>query len=235
MSDPLEFRKIIKKAAKSVANHWENVNADDLEQDMWLRLLESPGALAGLDDPTSVQTSRYMFKIAQQVAKVDVTKQREFNGDLVYNKTQVRKMLENGALLEAGTPNASSWAFDESSPGSYLPSDTVGVTASAKHDITMAMRDMKESNDRLFDLLVQRYLLTLVPFESGSTDQVATSRAVAALTEKMNFNRRRDMATHEGPGSRKAISNAKARAKSGNDYDEPTSDAWNAGNGFGRF
>ena len=76
----------------------------------------------------------------------------------------------------------------------------------------------KRPGSRYFDLIVRKYVLGDKLEEEGG-DRRAASRALKSLTTSMNRNRKQDLAEHDGPGSRKAVSNKRAQAINSRNYE----------------
>lgn len=86
-----EFREKVRKAARSVASGVNQVEADDVEQDIWVRLLEDTkyyGTLCGQEDP---------FQSLKRIGKQEAYKQssayEHYSGNYTYTPGEVRGLL----------------------------------------------------------------------------------------------------------------------------------------------
>lgn len=86
-----EFREKVRKAARSVASGINQVEADDVEQDIWVRLLEDTQyyfTLCEQEDP---------FQSLKRIGKQEAYKQssayEHYSGNYVYNPGEVRGLL----------------------------------------------------------------------------------------------------------------------------------------------
>ena len=70
----------IRKAAINAAIEWPDVTADDVEQEVWIRLLEAPGVTERLEEFEPAAASRFLFKVAKQVASKEKQKARISRG-----------------------------------------------------------------------------------------------------------------------------------------------------------
>lgn len=86
-----EFREKVRKAARSVASGVNQVEADDVEQDIWVRLLEDTQyylTLCEQEDP---------FQSLKRIGKQEAYKQssayEHYSGNYTYNPGEVRGLL----------------------------------------------------------------------------------------------------------------------------------------------
>lgn len=86
-----EFREKVRKAARSVASGVNQVEADDVEQDIWVRLLEDTkyyDELCSQEDP---------FKSLKRIGKQEAYKQssayEHYSGQYTYTPGEVRGLL----------------------------------------------------------------------------------------------------------------------------------------------
>jgi len=205
-----KYGPAIRKAAVNAAIEWPDVTADDVEQEVWMRLLEAPGVTDTLEGFEPSAASRFLFKMAKQVASKEKQKARISRGDFKYSTGEVKKRLAAGALSCLGAGEMGSWAADEESSGTGNGyTDTTGATASFMADLQGALLSLKERNERYFNLIVAKYLL-----EEGfnHADDMAATRALKSLTNLMNFGYKKDMGEYEGPGLHKKPTRAAAQA-----------------------
>lgn len=93
-----EFREKVRKAARSVASGVNQVEADDVEQDIWVRLLEDTqyyDTLCEQDDPF-----QSLKRIGRQEAYKQSSAYEHYSGNYVYNPGEVRGLLSE-FLVEA--------------------------------------------------------------------------------------------------------------------------------------
>ena len=207
-----KYGESIRKAAVNAAIEWQEISADDIEQDMWMRLLEAPGAVDTLDTFDTDVARKFLFQMAKQVAAKDKQRTRISKGDFNYSTGEVKKRLAAGALSCLGAGEMGSWAADEESSGTGNGyTDTTGATASFLVDLTGALQALKLKNERYFNLIVAHYLLGE---NFNNADEVAVRRALKSLTNLMNFGYKKDMGEYEGPGLHKKPTRAAAQALS---------------------
>ena len=158
-----------------------------------------------------------LFRLARQIAVDDNHKQQVAKGDFRYGVNEVRRLLEEGILKgQEEAITSSNWG--QTAIRKTGIADSTCLTASAFTDIVDGMVELrKRPGSRYFDLIVRKYVLgdEIKP----GPDRNAVSRGLKSLTTIMNRQLKRDMADHDGPGSRKAISNAKARGISSLQYE----------------
>ena len=214
----LKYQDVVRKAAVHISVEWPDVDVTDVEQDIWVRILESPSTAETLDSFEPDAVLRFMHKLAKQVAVTEKQKQMVVSGNFRYSKGEVKSLLGNGALYALGAGEFCSNTADQAASGTRggqyeatAYADSTGLTATSLADLEHGMKALKVSNKRYFNLLVAKYVICDV--EMSSADTTATHRAIKSLTDRMNYNFQRNSGYHQGgPGSRKAISNARAYA-----------------------
>lgn len=188
---------VIKRAAKSVAFQWPGViEADDVEQGIHLRLLESPGSVSKIYEMEDRAQYRAIVGIGHQLASQERADYDYYKGSYRYSVVEVRKLLNDGALLEPPE------GFNE-----------------AMVDLELALAELRDEKPQYWDALLSRYQ----DGKSTTGDKAyedALRRGLTALVDEMNaLNRRRFAERDDGPGSRKAISASTAGYVSSNQYE----------------
>ena len=206
----LKHKVAVKKAARHVAIEWPDMNEKDVAQGVWVRLLESPKTMEDLEGFTKARAQRFMFLLAKQVAVREKQAAKVSRGDFRYSVGEVKRLLDSGALTALGAGDMASWTADEilcATERGY--SDPSGGTATALTDLQHALLKLRDSNERYFNLIIAKFFL-VEPLTRA--DLSACWRATRALADKMNENFARNSFYHDGPGARKAITNASAYA-----------------------
>lgn len=229
----LSLEKEVHKAAKSVAHQWPGiVEAADLEQDIFLRLLESPGSVDKLlnefDDRNRLNA---IIQIGHQIAAQERTDYEVFSGNFRYSVNEVKRLLEDRALHNENPELGSNWSVAEdfvSKGGEF--EDTVLNKSSSETDLRRGMKRLWERNSKYAEVITRKYLNgdTL----TSGADITRISRALTALTTEMNRSFKQQQRQHQGPGSRKAVHHRAAGVKSSQQYDGSHQDwltDWTAG------
>ena len=205
----------VKKVARNVSFQWPGIiESDDLEQEIWLHILERPGTQRDLDGMDSLSRYRTLSKIAHRIASQQRTNEEYANGNFRYSVKEVKQLLENGALSESAVELQSAWSAEEFLPSGGSYEDPTFTQVSVRLDFDNALERMKNENIGYFNVLQQRYE-GWEPVE----DRSKLSRALSRLTTLMNHAHKGAHAERiDGPGSRKAISNSAARAISTSQY-----------------
>lgn len=186
----------IKAAARHVALEWADVvEADDMEQEIAVRLLADNYATT-VYELGKWGRKKTLFKIGQQIASDQRVDYEHFSGQFQYSTEEVRDRLKKGALEEVGTEETETAAGD---PAVEFVVDDVDVRAGFER-----LPEQHQANI-LFWLKADRAPLT-------STERKNITRAVDALTHILNREFRKSSGDHDGPGSRQAMTNAKANA-----------------------
>jgi hypothetical protein len=210
----------IKKAAQAVAYQWPGVvEADDLEQDISVKLLESTASLykvLGFDDKGKINA---LIQIGHQIAAQERTDYEIFSGNFKYSVNEVKKLLTDRALHNESPGLGSNWSIsDKFSKGGEFE-DAVLNKSSAETDLKRGMKKLKATNSAYAEIIERRYLRDeLIPKdEEGARTRL--SRALTSLTTNMNRSyKQRHAARSDGPGTRKVVSSAGAKAISNTNY-----------------
>jgi hypothetical protein len=163
-----ELVKPIKKAAKIVASQWPGViDADDVEQEIWLYLVESPkSAQKALDATEPKAQARFLTRIGHQRASKARAAFDYFRGAYKYSVKDTKSLLTSGGLSSDNQ-------------------DGVKVEYTDLHE---AFKALKERNGSYANAVAKRYLLC-ESMESTS-DRHALERGITALTDEMNRSNR---------------------------------------------
>lgn len=191
----------VERAARSAGRSWTGaLDVEDIAGDMWVKILESPKTLPSLLSYESDQRARVLLAIGRQCAQSELTDREVFSANVQYSTDDVRRILDNGGAHPE-------WAGIE--PGSVSHTEWMDVQAGLT-----ALGNRYSPDGRggpwYAEVLFAHYVAgdyVEAPGDKGAT----LTRARDALTVEMNRARRETEAAHEGPGSRKAISNATAR------------------------
>lgn len=176
-----EFREKVKKAARSVSSGMNQIEADDVEQDIWVRLLEDVGyynELCEQEDP---------FQSLKRIGKQEAYKQNSayefYSGDYVYAPKEVRGLL-------------SEYLID------------VTLESVAEHvDLVEGLLLLKEENKNRFHILINKFVHGV----EGNPGR--TNESVESLAKCMNRVNKAARYSYEGPGSRRALTNSQAMAR----------------------
>lgn len=193
----VDLMPVIKRAAKSVAFQWPGViDADDVEQGVHVRLLESPGSVSKIHEMEDRAQYRAIVGIGHQLASQERADYDYYKGSYRYSVVEVKKLLNDGALLEAPE------GFNE-----------------AMVDLELGLAELRDGKPQYWDAILSRYQDSQSTTGDKSYED-AVRRGLTALVDEMNaLNRRRFAERDDGPGSRKSVSNATAGYVSSNQYE----------------
>lgn len=202
MTNVTDFSKEISYASKVVANQWPGViQADDVEQELYLLLLERPGSVEKLATMTSEERRNSLVHVGHQIGSRYKNDYELFSGNCYYGTEHVRAILESGLLTVARRDLGD-----------------MKETLTDFLDLHEAFDALKNSNQNAAQIIWSMFAEKDYDLSTGKA-RMYLSRAVKSLTELMNqAHRRRSGEFHQGPGARKAISNEKARIISQRQY-----------------
>lgn len=183
-----EMLPTIQRAARSVARKWAQLTtANDLTQEIYLRLAETDGSVTKLADMRPAERNASLVRIGHQVADHMRMDYEYFTGQFTYSVGEVRSLLVGGVLT-----------------------DQLDGFDAMVADVRRALLDLQMSNSDYSSAVVNRYVFDDKPTPRSAQAKVL-ERAVDALTLRMNRNRNNDIYEYEnGGGRRKAITNVEA-------------------------
>jgi hypothetical protein len=212
-----ELETHVRYAARAVANEWPGVvEEDDVEQEIWLRLLDaSPKYVEELHSLSKAAREKVLRDIGHQYALDERDDYNLFSGNYKYSGDDVRDYLRKGALHrpidDAQSLQSAQFRGDDdenSSKSSSIGRETDLVVEWL--DIRTAMQRLTRKNSEYAGALWRRYGPDPLIPEHNSAEKRRLHRAERALVREMNAAHREGIANHEGPGSRRAMSNSRA-------------------------
>ncbi|QXN73891.1 hypothetical protein SEA_EAGLEPRIDE_53 [Mycobacterium phage Eaglepride] len=213
-----ELLPVVKRAARNVAYQWPGViEADDVEQSICVRLLESEGSVDKILAMDQLARYRAIVGIGHQIASQERTDYAHYKGAYRYSVNEVKKLLKSGALKEQGDGlNAVDYSEESVSTGKTEPTTLIPVQVT---DLRAALKLLAERNEVYVLALIKRYRLD--EFPSNKSEEHALRRGTEALVNEMNRVRRTEHVTRDdGPGTRQPLTREQARFQS--------KDAWDA-------
>jgi len=167
---------VIRKAARSVAFQWPGVvEADDVQQEICLKILESPGTAKKLLVMEDDKLYRFVLGMGHQIASDARTDYDHFSGQFYYSVDDVKTLLSQ--ML---TPTGFS---------------------DARIDLGLGVEKLADEYPRYYESIISRYMIGEVP--KVNSEKIQLSRALTKLTDEMNrIHRTRVDEYDDGPGSR---------------------------------
>lgn len=163
--DVTELSEEISKAAKTVAFQWPGViDAEDIEQTIYLHLLERPNSIEKLlEEFDERQRLNAIIKIGHQIATQERADYEVFSGNFRYSVNEVKRLLEHRALHNA-------------------------------MDLKNGMAELERKNSKYAEVIVRKYLRGELFAKEDEASRSRLKRALTALTTEMNrsFKQQRD-------------------------------------------
>jgi DNA-directed RNA polymerase specialized sigma24 family protein len=186
-----EIRGLADKAGRQIAREYPGIDAEDVAQ----------AALLGLyEDKPKRKEPAYIYKILLRHARIFAAKERYSyvvgTSNYLYRTKEVRKILEH-AYFQSSAHEVPAGADDRLS--AEVGGDSIFVSVL---DIDEAWKKLSKA---------QSTALTRKFANGEDVESKSVWRAVEALTRHLNGHVNQGIEAHEGPGSRKAISNAEAQ------------------------
>lgn len=195
-----KWKDIIKKIARFVAYDYPDVEVADLEQDLWVEVMER--SLSNPYEDTSIKFLRkYAKSRANQYRAEHLILSPQFN----YRVSDVRRILDtvfdHNDWVEAATREEESVGTRSGREPSYNLDEVIITHSDVKRAWALLPHQYKVA-------IFERYGLGDIP-DSTSSEGRKLRRAETRLTEMLNTYHPKS--NHQGPGSRKIIGNALAR------------------------
>lgn len=186
----------IDAAARIVERQWpEVVVAEDIGQEIWVRLLESPGSMDELLGMESSSRRNALIRMGHQLASIERADYEVFSGNVYYGTEEVREILNRGALT-----------------GERVRTDEERL------DLEEGLNQLTGQNAGYTQAIWDRFVDGSYDLSTGGA-RVKLQRAVDLLTQCMNnVHKARRFTRAEGPGSRTVVSNSTAQAISARQY-----------------
>ncbi|AXC33867.1 DNA binding protein [Mycobacterium phage Tarynearal] len=189
-----ELAPVIRRAAKSVAFQWPGiVEQEDVEQEIWARLLESESSLKkvlGMDEKAQY---RAVVGIGHQIASQERTDYDHYKGSYTYAVEDVKNLLKRGVLTTKVD------GFD-----------------AAVVDLMEGLEKLIVKTPQYVEAIISRYADEETP--KSNADKLRLRNGLEALTKAMNQSARVQFATRDdGPGTRGQVSTEDHYE--GNDFD----------------
>lgn len=173
----------VKREARLAESRWNNlISADDIEQEIWLFILETPSSQRFLSTAEPAQIASSLRTRADVICSKDRIDYDHFTGNFHYTPKEVRELL-----------------------------DTLGEeydvhSADEKADLQLGIEELEQYHHEYWVSLHSKYILG-IPNERRSAEAKLSERAVDKLTELMNRKRgQRERERTEGLGTKPKIS-----------------------------
>lgn len=195
----IEIFHLARKAAYKVAKEYPGIEANDLTS---AALTE----FYSVKDKLNSDAEGYVFKVLYRAAVRYAAKERHSyllnTATYLYRPQDVRKLLEDFFT---------SVKHDVPTNKDDLHLDELTITTSAEMvDLGRGLKGLKESH---LGVIVSVFF-----YDEEPSNRMKVTRAIDALTKRMNGLRMKADHEHEGPGKRKVISNLEAYRRSPDDW-----------------
>lgn len=172
----------VQREARLAERRWNNIiEADDIEQEIWLWMIERPGVQRQLQNANPAEIAAVLKRSADQICSKERLDLDHFSGNYHYTPGEVRGLLEEvGAEYDVHE-------------------------ADSKVDLQLGLDDLLQYHPNQFDV-IERIYHHGEDFSSTGHLRKEKTRAVDKLTEIMNRKRgQRERDRTEGLGTRPSI------------------------------
>lgn len=194
----------VAREARLASNKWNGImDADDVEQELWVYILESPSVQKYLLEAEPAQLSKALSIKASHLCSQERLDIDHATGNWNYNPAEVRELLNaywgsdvhnvSQAVMSLAQENLSPTMIQNITGGTIAPDERI--------DLEQALEQLEETHPQHFFVLQEAYYAGIEP-----SHHVMKVRAVEQLTTTMNRTRsQREMDRHEGPGTKPKI------------------------------
>ena len=171
---------LVKKVARSTENRWNKMlEADDIEQELWLFIMESPSVQEYLRTRSDGEIVNALNIQADNICSKERLDYEHFTGNFLYNPADVRDLLGRMTQEER-------------------------VLDDERIDFEIALDALREDFPHYYDVVQSHYYMGHPHPDRASVDRA--QRAVDKLADLMNRKRsQRSAERTEGPGTRPKI------------------------------
>lgn len=169
----------VQRAASTAAYKWHGLlGAEDIEQELWVEILESPATTEKLEGSDADLVTDLLARMADRICIKERDTYEHFSGQFRYSVNEVKTVIEAFFLRS----------------GEELLIDLV--------DAEVAFDLLTETNPNYADAIFRRYALGETP-GSDKPFEDALRRGLTKLTDLMNRNfKDREREHRDGPGTR---------------------------------
>ncbi|MET8684816.1 hypothetical protein ABZV77_11420 [Streptomyces sp. NPDC004732] len=214
---------VAEKAGRMVSHKFPGVEADDITQDVMERFVECESAARKLLNSWNESNDNTAFKailiMANQVGSKELNDRRLHSGEFTYTSDYVRKLLSRGMLSDRACgkndkgENIFEAQLNSLMTGKKSKKDfSERVNVDDRIDLNLGFAKLTGTNQ---NVIIKRYVLEE---RLGDDERKQLSRAVSSLALHMNSHSAKHNTDHDGPGSRKALSNGAAYWLTSNQY-----------------
>ena len=187
-----------------VAQKWQDTaDADEIEQELWLWILERPGTQQFFRTAQPAQIYSALQSRAMNISSKARTAYEHFSGQYVYTPAEVRDLLDTYWSTDVYNVSSEVLAMAEENISSTMIENILGGTISAeeKVDLELALSDLEEEHSDYYEE-IRSYYYEEIPNKDGASHK-RKERAVDKLTTIMNRKRsQRETDRVEGLGTK---------------------------------
>lgn len=165
----------VKRAARSASYTWHGLlEEDDIEQMLWVEILESPATASKLRESDADLTTDLLTRMAERICIAERDDYEHFTGNYRYSVSEVKELAE---IVFVRT-------------GEELAVDIV--------DFEVSFDELTKTHDDYAESIFRRYALGEIA--DGGAAKMRLSRGLTELTNKMNRNfKKREREFWDGP------------------------------------
>ena len=194
----------VAREARLAAGKWNGmVDAGDIEQELWLWIMERPATQKFLLGAEPAQIASSLASRAHDICSKERISYEHFSGQFVYTPAEVRDLLDTywGSDVHHISPLVMAMAEENLSQTMIRNILGGSISYDEKVDIEQALAVLEDTQPNYYFVLHEAYSAGIEPDHAQTK-----TRAVDKLTTIMNHKRsQRELDRHEGPGTKPKI------------------------------
>lgn len=199
------IHKEVAREARLAAGRWNGfISADDIEQELWLWIMERPGTQRFFRTANPAQLSAALSSRAGDICSKEKVSYEHFSGQYVYTPADIRGLLETYFGTDVSKVSSEVMALAESELSETMIQNILGgyITPEEKIDLEEGMEDLEDRNNDYFQSILSQFQ-DGKSINNNTSEQRVQYRAVDKLCDLMNRKHsQRVYDRTEGPGTK---------------------------------
>lgn len=193
--------KDVAREARLASARWNGMtDADDIEQELWLWIMERPGTQRFFKSAETGQIRSALTSRANDICSKSNLAYDHFSGQYTYTPAEVRELLTTYFGTDVSEVSAAVMELAESELSETMISNILGgvISPDEKMDVEQGLQVLEETHPQYYFVLMEAYRAGIEP-----EHRTTKTRAVDKLTTIMNRKRsQRETDRHEGLGTK---------------------------------
>lgn len=201
-----QIHEQVAREARLAAAKWNGmVEAYDVEQELWLWVMERPATQRFLRSANPAQLASSLASRAGDICSKERISYEHFSGQFTYTPAEVRDLLDTYWGTDVHSVSPEVMALAQENLSQTMIENILGgnISVDEKVDLEQALGELEDIQPNYYFILHEAYSAGIEP-----EGRMSKTRAVGKLTTLMNRKRsQREMDRTEGLGTKPKITN----------------------------